>query len=101
MQGSSTLRLDLRSPGQLTSVRILEQGAGTAQPLLAERITDLVRQAERETVTQCIVCGQPATISDEEAWILALCNQHAQVRRTVGNWSAWIKENALFPPEEQ
>jgi hypothetical protein len=101
LQGSTTLRLDLRSPGQLTSVRILEQAAGSAQPSLAERITDPVRQAERETVTQCIVCGQPATISHEEAWILALCDQHAQVRPTAENWSAWMKEHALFPQEEQ
>jgi hypothetical protein len=101
MQGISTLRLDLRSPGQLTSIRIREQAAGSAQPSLAERITDLVRRAERETVTQCIVCGQPATISDEEAWVLALCDKHAQVRRTADNWSAWMKEHALFPPEEQ
>ena len=101
MQGSSTKHLDLRSPGQLTQVRVLEQAADSARPSLAERITELVRQAERETVTQCIVCGRPATISDEEAWILALCEEHAQLRRSIANWSAWMQEHALFPPEEQ
>ncbi len=101
MQGSSTVRLDLRIPGQLTSVRILEQAAGSAQSSLAERITDLVREAEHDTLSQCIVCGGLATISDEEAWVLALCEEHAQVRRSVDHWSAWMKEHALFPSEEQ
>ena len=68
---------------------------------LAHDIRELVREAERATEHRCIVCGKPATINKEEAWVLALCDQHVQDRRTVANWGAWVKEHALFPPEDQ
>ncbi len=101
MEGKSTTRVDIRAPDQMTSLRILDEGADSAQPSLAKRIDDLARAAEHATDTQCIVCGQPGTRNEEEAWVLTLCDQHAQVRRTVDNWSAWMKQFALFPPEEQ
>jgi hypothetical protein len=97
------LRLDLADAGTLTSVRRsdLEAGAGSAQLSLVKRIDNLVRQAEHATLSRCIVCGQPAALSEEQPWVLALCEQHAELRRTSGTSGREFMETALFRKEER
>jgi hypothetical protein len=95
-QHEPNLRLDLIGPNGVTSLRLSDlQEPGTAQPSLARRIDELVRAAEDATRSMCIVCGQPATLNHDQAWILALCVHHAGQRRLGKLEPAW------FPDEEQ
>jgi hypothetical protein len=78
------------------------EAPGNEDAELANDIRELVSQAERATEKLCIACGAPAAINDDGGWELALCERHAQQRRTVQatSWK-FRQEHALFPPEEQ
>ena len=57
------------------------QGSGDATRVLSERIGALVHAAARATSSMCIVCGQTGALNQDSAWILTLCERHAQQRR--------------------
>ena len=69
---------------------------------LDARIGRLVRQVAHATESRCIVCGEPATLSEELGRALVLCERHARHRRLagLGHWQ-YLELMALFPKEER
>jgi hypothetical protein len=95
-QHEPNLRLDLIGPNAVTSLTMSDlQEPGAAEPSLARCIDELVHAAEIATRSKCIVCGRPATLNQDQPWILVLCAHHAKQRRLGKLEPAW------FPEEEQ
>jgi hypothetical protein len=84
------------------SARFHWEMPGNEDAELTHDIRELVSQAERATEKLCVACSAPATINDDGGWYLALCDQHAEQRRTVQTTSwKFLRDFALFPPEDQ
>ena len=93
-------RLDIRFRGTLCYFDAYLEPDEPSEALLKITRETAEQFVERMRASPLHLC-RLRYFGDEEAWILALCEEHARVRRTAENWSAWMKEHALFPPEEQ
>lgn len=55
-------------------------------PELRQALQELVFEAGRESARSCMVCGDPARLSDKSAWMLTVCEVHEpdEVRKRGG-----------------
>ncbi|MBH2018493.1 MAG: hypothetical protein I8H91_02790 [Burkholderiales bacterium] len=60
---------------------------GVPDPLW-KTLQELVSQAQRESARRCMVCGEPAHLSQKSAWLVTVCDVHEpdEVSKR-GGWS--------------
>jgi hypothetical protein len=87
MDGGVNVRIDVIGDEGVASI----SKAGS-QEALWQRLGELIHQAEAQTQSRCIACGEPGKQNRDEPWVLVLCDEHARQRRRGKLGPCWLAE---------